>query len=685
MNKNENSFIWMPLIGFDRDQKDKGVGEFIENARFTPKGVSVFLFHSDIVNEHEDMSREFVLHPDNCAYYGASCNEIRERQPWTNYDLRTLAGELKARDIEAYLGIMGVYLEDTRHKEWESDHPELMSFGEGGRMNLNVLKRFKDGTYYEDFFVDKITRALTDYGFSGLHVSDFFCPPEHTISDGDFSTDLLLQFKENAAVSFPADIEARLGFDDQDDINKRKEYIWEKLRLEWIAFYSDRWYRFWHKICTALKKLGKKVMINNAWCSDPTEALYRYGIDYRRLIDAGVDYIVCETVAEGIELVSKRGDCFNRFMSMSQLVSAYISPEHTISLLGVKDSTEEWDIIHHATPRLERDIFRLSSLYLNKKKLIRANSALMVCLGDGLTSEDWDMINERTDIGYEIDYDKIYGTSIVWSNDSVEAFVRDYAASRRPSQHKTVYELENRQASFGAVIAANDLDHTDSALFVPCFDLLPEDAQKKVLAYKKAPVIALCGEGARIDGAELVIEDTNAVYRQTAYVFNAQGIDTKRISEFFECYPEKVTEKTFYDHSFFTTLMPFNDMSEAFMQSLVYILRECDTSPLTAETQIFTAKITDKKYRVYVYNPKNVYFTYKITSKCKIDTVSIITRYPVISPHLFVNRRQLADMSATLGSKYESMHKYDPLPEAPDGFEAKVTPCGVSVFDVTLL
>lgn len=41
-----------------------------------------------------------------------------------------------------------------------SDHLELESFGVNGSMKLNVLKSFKDGTYYEDFFAEKALATL---------------------------------------------------------------------------------------------------------------------------------------------------------------------------------------------------------------------------------------------------------------------------------------------------------------------------------------------------------------------------------------------------------------------------------------------------------------------------------------------------------------------------------------------
>ena len=228
-------YIWMPLIGFDKDHEDCGASEFLNKTGFLPKGVSVFLFHSDIVNQHEGMDREFILHPDNCSYYAAPRNELHERQEWTNYDLRTLAQNLTSKGVEAYLGIMGVFLENVNHREWESDHRELMSIGRNGRMNLNVLKRFRDGTYYEDFFADKIVQTTLDYGFSGLHVADFFCPPEHSIINGDYSADMMDQFLSHTGITLPDALTSRLAFDEPADIEARYEYIWYQLRQECMA------------------------------------------------------------------------------------------------------------------------------------------------------------------------------------------------------------------------------------------------------------------------------------------------------------------------------------------------------------------------------------------------------------------------------------------------------------------
>ena len=114
----------MPLIGFDRDQPDKGVSKLIERMGFLPHGISVFMFHPDIVHLHDGLAEEKIFPPDNCSYY-------------------------------------------------------------------------------EDFFADKICKVLTDYGFSGLHVTDNFYPSTGTLFCGDFSTDMLQQFAEHSGTVFP--------------------------------------------------------------------------------------------------------------------------------------------------------------------------------------------------------------------------------------------------------------------------------------------------------------------------------------------------------------------------------------------------------------------------------------------------------------------------------------------------
>ena len=89
-------FVWMNLIGFERNDPDKGVERFLNQTGFLPDGVVALLCHSDFINQYPGMEQEYELSPDNCAYWGIPRNSERERQPWTNYDLQALAANLKA-------------------------------------------------------------------------------------------------------------------------------------------------------------------------------------------------------------------------------------------------------------------------------------------------------------------------------------------------------------------------------------------------------------------------------------------------------------------------------------------------------------------------------------------------------------------------------------------------------------
>ena len=118
--------IWCALIGFDREAEDLGVGAFLARCgEVRPTALSLFLFHPDIVLQHEGMAAERVLPPDNCSYYGSPRNDERERQPWTNHDLRRLIGELHRHGVQAYLSIMGIGVRNRFHHEWIYDHPEV--------------------------------------------------------------------------------------------------------------------------------------------------------------------------------------------------------------------------------------------------------------------------------------------------------------------------------------------------------------------------------------------------------------------------------------------------------------------------------------------------------------------------------------------------------------------------------
>ena len=67
--------VWMPMIGFERTDPDCGAARVLRQMGFTPRGISAFLFHADIVHHHDGMAQEKTLPPDNCSYYASPSND----------------------------------------------------------------------------------------------------------------------------------------------------------------------------------------------------------------------------------------------------------------------------------------------------------------------------------------------------------------------------------------------------------------------------------------------------------------------------------------------------------------------------------------------------------------------------------------------------------------------------------
>jgi hypothetical protein len=112
--------IWMQMLGFDKNDADRGVARFLDRTGFVPDSVCALLFNPDFVHLHRGMEEEYTLFPDNCAYRAVLRNTERFRQDWTNFELRELVAELKKRGIKYYAGLMGVYVKDKFHKEYKA-------------------------------------------------------------------------------------------------------------------------------------------------------------------------------------------------------------------------------------------------------------------------------------------------------------------------------------------------------------------------------------------------------------------------------------------------------------------------------------------------------------------------------------------------------------------------------------
>lgn len=635
-------FAWMPLTGFDKNLPDKGVDVLMERAGFTPTGVCLFLFHSDLVHHHDGLREEKILPPDICSYYANPYNEERSRQEWTNFELRDLVLRLREKESECFLSIMQTSLNNLFHEEWIYEHPELCIKSGTSTRTLLVLKRFRNGTYYEDFFIEKLCEVMEDYGFSGLHVTDRFCPASGVVYDSDFSMDMVEQFTAYTGLRLPDELTE--GMDDsQRAIRRRRDYVWEHLRREWITFLTRRWEAFFKKLCDRLHAIGRKVFVLGMYCTDPFDTMYCLGVDVRRLVNAGVDYLMPNMAANSSSIGQNRPWPYHRWASMIPLTDACAPAAKKICMLAVKDASEEWDIIHHAPTLLDRDVSYLAA-YLRYQKdgsLRRCVDGYNVCLADGVGEAEWVWLRERFDIGFGSLPKRSLAPTFLWSDTVHEKILGEYIQNRRWTPHKFLYEMNLAGAHMGAYVRAEDLTDECGDLFVTHFDLLSEEEKRRIASYTGGGVI--CVSSAALDPAaygicpELMFTDKDTPYPHTAFVFGFGITDTE--AEAFLSVASEKDDTPPLDDPFhaaespytLTGVMPYQKVSGGFLKALALLARRPFAHLFSCTHPVLPMEMEDGAIRLYILNDDRLHYAKTVvTAKGEIEAVKNVSKFPLL-------------------------------------------------------
>jgi len=504
--KSCEKWMWLDLTGFDNRHSDFWVKEFLDEAGFIPDAISILLVSPRFVHEHIGLDHEKVLPPDCCSYIKPRIIK-RERQAWTNRQVKGVVDELHRYGIKAYMSIFATLFSivdgPVKDTEWTEKHPELLCTRKNGKKHssLNALKRFKDGSFYEDFYVAKLDAVMKDYGFDGLHAADGYSPPSLPIFEGDFSDDMVEQFMRATGVTLPTGI--GLMCDGKPDATaKRSAWLWEHRRADWIEFYAARTVQFWRKTISVLKKREKKIVLNNAWTREPFEALYRYGVDYKRIADLGIDGFVPETVSTYVQTHS---DCAGSNNPLyDSLATVLMMKAHTpdiplTGLCGLRDWAENWDNLEHARPMLEREIYSMSNLYFydGKGALQRSWDGSMFCLSEDVRSWEWQWLKEKWDLGFSFEVKRVHGATLIWSSRAFAAQLSDYLATWRWTAHRLLTALMSRGAPIYAAASVGNLATITGPILILNPHLYPEAELKSIAAYKGGPIILIGGESAR--------------------------------------------------------------------------------------------------------------------------------------------------------------------------------------------
>ncbi|MGE5532549.1 MAG: hypothetical protein ACM3VW_10590, partial [Bacteroidota bacterium] len=294
---------------------------------------------------------------------------------------------------------------------------------------------------------------------------------------------------------------------DLEKLEARADWIWRNSRREWIDFWSDRWADFWRTVMTALHAAGKEAVINSAWGRAPFEALYRYGVDYRKIVDAGVDGMIVETAAAGLSLDPRAADDKRHydFLSMFGLVRAYLPDLKLIFLHNAHDIVEQWDAMRHVPAVLEKEIFSLANTYrvaasrvggtVPDPQLQPAADGFLVCLGDGFTRDEWAWLERKWQFSFGQSPRRIVGATVVWSDALMQSEIDDFTATRRPLSHRLLYELMTAGAPIGAMVRIEDVDAVQGPLLALNGHLLSEAERAALEAYKGGAVLSVEAEG----------------------------------------------------------------------------------------------------------------------------------------------------------------------------------------------
>ena len=362
-------WLWIELIGFDNTRKDFGVKDFLNTTGFIPEAISFLFSNSDFINAHQGMKKEQVFPPEYCSYMGRPYSRLRIRQDWTNYQLKGLTQELQKYGIAVYFSFFDFFVNEEGEKRWGYSHPEIWETGKKGNKYpyIHPLKRLKDGSFYEDFLTKKLTEVFDDYGFDGFHVADGIAQTRRPLSDVDYSDDMVEQFLNQTGIKLPDNIVGQLDTNEKQYI-QRSNWIWQNKKREWILFHVERWEQFYKKIVGQLHKNEKKIILNSAWTRAPFEAIYRYGIDYRRIANTGVDGFVIEAVAPAVAMEPRLSDehskIHNIMLAMFMLIKAQTPDTPLMPFTSIHDTTEQYDALRHVPTVVEREIYSMANLYL---------------------------------------------------------------------------------------------------------------------------------------------------------------------------------------------------------------------------------------------------------------------------------------------------------------------------------
>lgn len=638
--RNYERWIWTELIAFDNTQTDLGVGEYLSATGFAPTAISLLLGSPDFVLGHRGGDEECDLPPEYCSRDGHDHNPQRRRQVWTNHQLRRLLAELHTHGVEVFLSFFTLLYHNQSHHEWLSDHPETwLVYGDDGPFPaVDALGKLADGSLFEDYFVPKLVETLEYYGFDGWHGADGWGPLPGYTWTVSFSDGVVSQFAEWLPRELPAEAVGPVGTD-LERIRARAAAIWRHESRAWIEFHAQRWEQFWRKALTALHAAGMQGVMN-AGTRAPLDTLYFGGVDYRRIVAAGIDGLVLCTVAAGLALDPRPGAaapaCHYGFLAALLLERAALPEARIVFLQNVHDVVEEWDALHHAPALLEREIYALANVYLLRRdgEFQPAADGPLACLGDGLSAEDWRWMRERWSLAFSGLPRRVWGVTLLWSGATLERELDDYLTLGGMTTHALLTHLMLRGVPVQAAVNPQHMDVATGPLLVLNDHLLAPEELEGVWNYRGGPVILVGREREGLPQAGCRFEDVVSQARLSCRVYGAKP-EVPPVPPAPDL-PEMPPDRGSWPKSlYYWSDLPCHPVSEGFLRACAQTLLEVSGPPrLLAETEAVTLMVVeqpDGKVRVALKNQDPVYRYPEVEMGQPVREVQVLTPFPAVT------------------------------------------------------
>ena len=462
--------LWCELIAFDAAAPDCGVAAYLEACGRIPERLLLLLWSNDLVHSFDaTVGDDEFLRDDCCSYGGHLYGGVRERQRWRRRDLKRLIVALRQRGILVYLSIFDQLMtaEWARRNQlvelpmqWTELHPEVCFIDRSGNSIPNVcpLKRLDDGSFYEDFFAARLVEVLEYFHFDGYHGADGYIHPRLEVYRGDFSDDMIDQFRKFRGGKLPAAM--------PEPIPERAEYIWQFMKYEWICFLCERNRRFWMTVDTALQRRQLRLIVNSVWTRDPFEAVYRYGVDYRMLRDLkSLDGVVVESVSSVLELEEWTGDDMDALFKTTAAVIRLkaILPDIPLFFMNaVQDLEEQYFTLRHAPARVESEVLLESFAFLFHGNAFRGIfDGFVCCLAGDLRRHEWEFMFECWDAAMSAGRSADAGhggVTVIWSDRALDRELESYCRKRHFSSHRLHCALLACGAPVNRIVRIEELE-----------------------------------------------------------------------------------------------------------------------------------------------------------------------------------------------------------------------------------